>query len=252
MSYTAYIQSLNNFPSHDWGVWALLGFRKKQMNIVLFEKLEEIPISPKNIVVAGIGLTNQYLAQLGIPPKRALNIPQGLERFAGRQIQYMTMGEFKKRTDVPIFVKPADFAKKFDGAGVMRNTDTRHWAFQDVPDDQPVMTSEVVNFVSEYRGYVYNGKLVGVYWYIGDFRKHVDYDVFDSIIAKYNGAPAGYSIDLGLTNDGRTLLIECNDGWSLGNYGLDPEKYVNLLIARWLQLMKERNVAPGSIHYCSS
>ena len=60
----------------------------------------------------------------------------------------------------------------------------------------------------------------------------------DSAIAEYEDAPAGYSIDFGITDDNRTLLIECNDGWSLGNYGLEPSKYCRLLGKRWHELMK--------------
>lgn len=37
-------------------------------------------------------------------------------------------------------------------------------------------------------------------------------------------------------NDGRTLLIEMNDGLALGYCGLPDEEYAKLLMARWAEL----------------
>ena len=72
---------------------------------------------------------------------------------------------------------------------------------------------------------------------MGSFRVFPDMNIVDAAISEYKSQPAGYSIDFGVTNDGRTLLIECNDGWSLGNYGLNDVTYSTLLAKRWLQLM---------------
>ena len=37
------------------------------------------------------------------------------------------------------------------------------------------------------------------------------------------------------------LLVECNDFWSICNYGLDPVIYAKMLRDRWFQLTKYRN-----------
>ena len=50
-------------------------------------------------------------------------------------------------------------------------------------------------------------------------------------------APAGYAADFGVTGDGRTLLVEINDGYSLGCYGLQHNLYAQLLSARWAELV---------------
>ena len=52
----------------------------------------------------------------------------------------------------------------------------------------------------------------------------------------FTTAPAGYAIDFGLTDKGETLLIEVNDGYSLGCYGLVYLDYAKLLSARWAEL----------------
>jgi hypothetical protein len=237
MQYKAYIESLNGFPIADWGVSAYLGFKQSQMNVIFFEDIEEVPKSKYNIVVACIETTNKYFERFGIPAKQALNIPPELMKYCHRDIDYMTMEEFKRDTRLPIFVKPNGRAKEFV-AGVITKEESRKFFFNDVPDNSPVLISECIDIVSEYRGYVYDKKLQGLYWYMGDFRKFVDCSIIDKAIEDYTTQPAGYSIDFGLTSDGRTVLIECNDGWSLGNYGLEAGKYCKLLTRRWIEIFK--------------
>ena len=242
MTYKVYIQAPNGFPVDDWALTAYLGWRNTGTDIIFFEGIEEVPASKWHIVVADIESTNAYFKRLGIPPKMSLNIPKSIERYTGRYVYRDTMKNLRIAVEAdchqyPFFVKPDGLSKEFIG-GVVKDKERFHLHFSKIPDESPVLISEVVNFISEYRAYVVEGQMVGLYWYLGDFRKFPDVTVIDSAIADYEDAPAGYSIDFGITDDGRTLLIECNDGWSLGNYGLEPSKYCRLLGRRWHELMK--------------
>jgi hypothetical protein len=51
--------------------------------------------------------------------------------------------------------------------------------------------------------------------------------------------PVSYSLDVGVMEDGRTALVECNDGWALGYYkgDLRPLDYFKMLDARWQELI---------------
>lgn len=236
METKVYIQAFNNFPIADWAVSAYMGFKEKQANIIFFEDIEEVPASRNNIVVAFIEDTNKYLERLGIGPKIALNIPKELEKYTGREIRYMSMAEFKKDAQLPVFVKPARRSKEFQ-AGVLTLQSSKDTFFNEHSDDTPVLVSEVVDFVSEYRGYVIDGTLQGIKHYLGNFRVFPDMKIVDAAIADFKSQPAGYSIDFGITSDGRTLLVECNDGWGLGNYGLNDVTYSTLLAKRWRELM---------------
>jgi hypothetical protein len=53
----------------------------------------------------------------------------------------------------------------------------------------------------------------------------------------YTNAPISYTIDVGLLENGKTTLIECNDGWSVCDYGLYPEIYFQFLVDRWKQIV---------------
>ena len=63
-----------------------------------------------------------------------------------------------------------------------------------------------------------------------------DPEVIRKAVQDYKTAPAGYSLDFGLTDTGKTLLIEVNDGYALGSYGLFYIDYAKLLAARWAEL----------------
>lgn len=44
--------------------------------------------------------------------------------------------------------------------------------------------------------------------------------------------------DFGVDDFGRTLLIEVNDGYALGNYGLSPKQYAEMTMNRWKEITK--------------
>lgn len=242
MTYKVYIESLNNFPIADWGVYAYLGFKQGQTTCIFFEDVEEVPTSPYNIIVACIETTNKYLARWGMEPKKALNIPNELYKYKylGRRVTYATMGEVRKESNIafPVFIKPNGRAKEFV-AGVVKGYDMVPFFFKDVKDDVEVLLSTPVDFVSEYRTYVCEGKILGLYWYIGDNLIFPDPRIIQEMIKEYKSSPIAYSLDVGVTREGKTLLIECNDAWSLGNYGLECTKYAQMLAKRWRELMKE-------------
>ena len=231
-----YIQSINGFPADDWLVSAYMGFRDKQMDIIFFEDIEEVPVNKNNLVVAFIEDTIKYFRYLGIEPPLSINIPEELMKYSNRNIRYMTMGEFKKDEQIPVFVKPNRFAKEFV-AGVIKNQSSKELFFNDITSDTPVLVSDVIDIVSEYRCYVIKGELKGIKWYIGDFRIFPDVSVIDSAIKDYKSSPIGYAIDFGVTKEGKTIVVECNDGWSLGNYGLNNTTYANMLLTRWLEII---------------
>lgn len=242
MTYKVYIQSLNGFPISDWATYAYLGFKGGGTDVILFEDIEEVPASKWHIVVADIETTNKYFERIGLPPKMSLNIPEELEDFTGRSIFRCSMGDFRKDNDkdlwkYPLFMKPDGKSKEFVG-GVLEDSAMFKRHMSEIPDSTPIMVSNVVKFITEYRVYVCQGEILGVYWYLGDFLKFPDGETIKAGVAAYKDAPAGYAMDFGVLDNGLTVLVECNDGWSLGNYGLEPSKYSRLLARRWHELMK--------------
>jgi len=59
-------------------------------------------------------------------------------------------------------------------------------------------------------------------------------------MAETKQAPWAYCLDWGIDEKGRTLLVEMNDGYAMGHYGLNPALYARMLSARWYQMATER------------
>jgi len=51
--------------------------------------------------------------------------------------------------------------------------------------------------------------------------------------------PIAYSIDVGILESGETILVECNDGFALGNYGVPARRYAEMHRDRWYQMVNE-------------
>ncbi|WP_339368633.1 ATP-grasp domain-containing protein [Paenibacillus elgii] len=134
---------------------------------------------------------------------------------------------------VGVFKKPVE-DKKFTGVVVRSTKDLIGCGT--FGEDPEILCSEVVNFVAEWRCFVRYGRILDIRRYRGDWRVQYDHKVVEDVVAEYKTAPKGYAVDFGLTDQGQTLLIEVNDGYSLGYYGLFSLDYAKLLSARWAEL----------------
>ena len=135
------------------------------------------------------------------------------------------------------FIKPIEEEKKTFNGHVVK-------AYRDLIYTAPmegfkwVYASEPVEFVTEYRFFVHREQgIVGMKHYAGKWELMVDYSVAEAAVKAYTDSPIAYSLDMGLTTDGRTLLVECNDSISLGCYGLAPYIYGKMITDRWEEIM---------------
>lgn len=227
---------LGEFPD-DWSYAAYKGFKDKGFKVVDFEEIEEVPANKQSLVVACIEETIKFFERLKVEVPDPLNIPYSIKDFAKRKIEIKTLGEFKKETELPIFVKPYSKLKEIP-AGVITKKSSRELLFQGFNEETLVMTSNVIEMVTEYRCFVLKGELVGVKYYIGDFEKFIDCNIVKDAIKQYTDAPIAYTIDFALTDKNETVLIECNDAWAIGNYGLDGSVYSKMLYERWVEMIK--------------
>jgi len=106
--------------------------------------------------------------------------------------------------------------------------------------DTKIFTSEPIEILSEYRCFVHKGELVGMKHYSGNYQLFPDMFDVKMMIEKYkNEAPVSYTLDIGIIYNqqkNKTVLIEINDFWAIGGYGLDSKIYVKMLIDRFQQI----------------
>lgn len=215
---------------------ALLGFEDMGLEIVPFDPdgLASIDREASDVVVGGVGVVRGALRALGrgVPE---IDYPRELEPFLGRRVWHSTIRTVSLREDTwPVFVKPVQ-GKLFTGRLFTAAKDLIGCGM--CGEGTEVYCSEPVAFVAEWRCFVIRGQILDVRPYRGSWRAGFDPRVIEEAVAAYSGAPAGYGMDFGVTEDGRTLLVEVNDGYALGSYGLEHHAYARLLSARWAELV---------------
>jgi hypothetical protein len=158
--------------------------------------------------------------------------PADLSQFLGRHIKKANRKELVY-AERPFFVKTANF---FKGVSMVVRDGLD---FLQVPDGEALYVSETVSFVAEYRVYIIDGQRRGpACCYRKGEPEGLELDetlVNNAVRMLPENTSCVY--DFGVLSDGRTVLVERNEGFSVGRYTpFDISSYVDLLMARWQQL----------------
>lgn len=213
---------------------AMLGFQQMGIETVLFSDKQELTSAEtSDIVVGGVGRVKQFLEGRGIVVND-IDYPDSLSAYYGRKIWETTSDTFlTEKKSFPLFIKPKQ-GKLFTGFVCNSEADI---AGRFSPEESiPVYCSEVRNIGTEWRCFVRYGEILDVRRYKGELGRIYSLKAVKDMVHSYADAPSAYSIDIGLTNNDETIIVEVNDGYSLGSYGLDPLLYAKLLSARWAEL----------------
>lgn len=168
-----------------------------------------------------------------MPP--ADDYPAALRPFLGRRLWASTLNAVAADpAQWPVFVKPRHARKQFTGVLVRRLGDLIGCGRDG--EDPPVWCAEPVAFAAEWRCFVRYGQVLAVQPYRGAWQAQFSAAVVESMVGAYGGAPRAYAFDIGVTTHGHTLLVEVNEGYAVGSYGLQPVLYAKFLSARWAEL----------------
>lgn len=238
-----YVQSRDGVPSDEAFFKAWDGFRKLRVPCRLFDadELDSLPLTRQTLVAGAIRVVECALESLGVTLPPADNLPERLTAYRGRRIERSTWGRLRRQFESgalsePVFVKPWRRNKGFPSIAVFSADDIE--GHSRLSDDDEVLIAEYVVFLSEWRCFVCRGEVVDVSHYQGDPFCFPDPKTIRSALEDFGpDAPAGYGIDFGILENGRTVLVEVNEGYSLGSYGLNSIEYAQLLRERWLQLV---------------
>lgn len=211
------------------------GFHEMGFEIIDYFLLNEIMdyYSRGDIILDGVDQVEFALNKFGIKVNN-INYPDVLKKYLGRNIWEDTINHINCNPELwPVFVKPVK-DKVFTGL-VIRDTKDLIGCGR-CGANEPVLCSDVVNFVFECRGFIYYDKMIDLRPYRGDWKymKNMDTDLIDKAVqdfATWEGRPNACSLDFGVTDDGRTLLIEQNSAYALGCYGLQSIDYAKLISA---------------------
>lgn len=220
---------------------ALEAFYMMGFEVIEVKDFDTLLIEEDNIFLGSIQFIYKALDKFNVPIPEPLDYPESLRAFLGRKIWTSSINEIANNPEKwDVFVKPKGYAKKFTGRLVQSTTDLVGCG--DLKMNTPVWVSEPKNFLTEWRVFVRYDKILGVKIYKGDWRNHFDYKVIEKAVTSYKNAPKAYALDFGVTEKDETLLIEANDGFALGNYGLFYTDYAKLLSARWAELTQQTDL----------
>lgn len=222
-----------------WNGCRLLGIETQSFEA---ENIQHVRISKGTLIHGYVRVVRDALRSLGVEkPKPRVDgaPPEELLGFYGRNIWTSTMGHIRHKwtEDKHVFIKPLHMHKAFTGhvtSGQIRDLiETASF-----PDDFEVLCSEPVSFVSEYRLFIHRGLIVDCRRYRGIYTRLVDIEgVGQDCVKAFKSAPVAYALDLGLTLEGKTLVVEVNDAFSLGAYGMPSIPYAQMVIDRWEELL---------------
>ncbi len=214
---------------------AYYGFMNRGWEIIKFKE-NSLPqgLSREDVVVGKIDDVKIALKNLGCIPPKELDYPEDLKDLYGRKIWREKLHNIANDESTwPVFIKPYN-GKQFTGRLITSIKDLIGCGSQQVVD---IWCSSPVKFVAEWRCFVCYGKVMDVRHYKGTWEKHFDPSVLKYALELYKNQPASFTVDIGLTEKGETLIVEVNDGYSVGTYGLQPHLYCKFLSARWSEMV---------------
>lgn len=108
-------------------------------------------------------------------------------------------------------------------------------------DDTPVLASEVVRFLREYRLFVLDGEVRTASRYAVDgdldvapldedrYRAEVTAFAADVLAASAGTLPSAVVIDVGPLDGGRWAVVEANAAWASGGYACTPDSVLDVV-----------------------
>ncbi len=184
-----------------------------------------------NLFVGSVEFMKEVFSKIG---KENVRVPKN----SNREHKVMTLGDAKKisKSGQSIFIKPFDI-KLFTGFILDQMV---HTSISDVPDDTNVMVYDVFSskIKSEFRCYIHNNRVVDVRNYSGDLFCYPNEEYLKGIIDTNKDFPISYTIDIGVLENGDNVVIEYNDMWAIGNYGMPNDLYLRLLRDRYFEIVK--------------
>ena len=201
----------------------------------------QLPLTRECFICGDMDVTHGAMKQLDVEPPLPNDFPPSLEPYFRRKLWRSSIRSLEQALEQgrEVFAKPAGRRKRFTGRVFSSPGDMYYLAGTSA--QEPLWCSEVVRWLSEFRIYVIHGEVTAINPYHGDASVSLCEATLREAISAFTAsgqAPAAYGIDFGVLDSGETALVEANDGFSLGAYGINAERYTELLFTRWEELVR--------------
>lgn len=241
-----YIQSNKErtLPHHFDCACALYGAEESVMDYRL-TSFEEVAsgkfdnLIKNNLFVGSVEFMREVFNRIGLQDVR-------VPRNSNRTHEIMTLDEAHSfvSTGAKLFIKPIEI-KLFTGLVL---DGCKYSCLENLPGDTKVMVYApfVNDIISESRVYIHRHKVVDVRNYSGDVFIYPN-ESYCADIARENADtfPISYTMDIAVMQDTDGLgdsteyeIVEYNDMWAIGNYGMPNYFYLRLLKDRYFEIVK--------------
>jgi hypothetical protein len=233
-----YVRHRELYPETEVLDYSRRGFWELNCEVVPYYWIDDLDtltdLSPTVGVSGWIGDIHRALTLLGKPIPVNIDYPPELQEFLGRNIRQGTLEEVRNHT-TRVFVKPCE-QKAFTGF-VWENDQTSRSRVITHSDEVPVFIADPLTILSEHRSFILRDRVRDVRRYRGDWSLAPSEKVVEAAVKKMKGrCPVAYCLDWGITDGGETVLIEMNEGFAFGHYGMAPAMYARMLSARWHEM----------------
>lgn len=242
----AYLETINGEWLDDFVYISKYTLERKGFEVIPFDGSIfvngdiKLVFDKHDIMIGSVQSTKLFFILNDLKVPDHLGYPTELNNFYHREITKKTIKELG--SDYPYFIKPVSI-KLFTGdiiySGSMKKLFTDY--YDGVKPDTEIYVSEVVDIISEYRCFIHKDKIVGVHYYSGDFWRYPNISIVEDMVSSYDSSPISYTIDVAVTENDETIIVELNDMWAIGSYGLDRDLYVKLCLDRMNEIKGLKN-----------
>ena len=229
MSAKFLIQTIDGRVKSDFGFALMEAIEYHQwLGCNIQYELSSTPEPMGMVPVGTLEFVLEYMRRFYGRTPKPLNVPPELQPYAGRRF-------YQKGDVLPanVFAKSADHFKSFTGICGKDN----------IPADLNLQLSDVIEIESEWRAFVFQGKLRGLQYYSGDFTLFPDVDEVERMIAAFKSAPAAYTLDVGIYA-GNAFVIEVHDFFSCGLYGFNDKSILPAMFSQWWHRWERQQSTP--------
>ena len=189
------------------------------------------PMHKNYVPVGSVEFVTEFLGHFyGLKPT-PMNVPEELFKFAGRQIANGNHMDFETVVGGKYYVKSNTKIKGFSELVEIKSP-----GMLPIPPGEYQVSQLVKDIESEWRAFVYEGKLVGLQNYSGDFTVFPSVEKIKEMIKVFqdsDSAPIAYTLDVAVVNN-ETIIIEAHDFFSCGLYGFSDSILPHMLY-RWFE-----------------
>ena len=201
--------------------------------LITYEDLvtSRLLVTKNNLFVGSVEFMRAVFNLVGVEDPR---VPEN----SNRPFEIITLGEAKSRakSGEKLFIKPFEI-KLFTGFVIDQ---MQHTSINGIPEDTKLMAYKPFEhrIESEWRCYIFNNRVEYIGNYSGDLYVNIDGSYLNKVINENKDKfPCAYTIDVGVLSNGENVVIEYNDMWAIGNYGIPNDIYLRMLKKRYQEIL---------------